>query len=120
MTNVPETQKGNWDDDFASTKDDRSNDRKLRYIAFDAEGDVDIRLVGSYVTFLQHWSPPFDKPMRTHKEYEAEDPAWQAGFKPRMQCAIHVIDRRDGQLKILQKSWTFFKAFKACSAVAMR
>ena len=110
-------EKGNWDDDFKSSKDNNSNGgngterRKAQFMMFKESGNYEVRFVGAYVRFLRHWMP-FDKKDRiiTHKDYKGKDPAWNAGFYPRKTFAIHVIDRKDQKLKILEKGSQIFEA----------
>ena len=115
MTDDLVAEKGNWDDFELNNNngDNGSGDlRKARYITFKKAGDYKVRLVGSHVKFRRHWQP-FAKGARiiTHPSYKDDDPAWAAGFYPKETFAIHVIDRRDGELKILEKGKSVFGAF---------
>lgn len=102
---------GNWDEDFKERKassDSQSGDSQNKYMKLSEEGNYKVRLVGPHVKFYRHWSP-----IRgiTHYDYKSNDPAWQAGFYPSKRFAINVIDRSDGQLKILEKGSQIFKVF---------
>lgn len=107
---------GNWDEDFknddSNNSDKNTERRKASYLTFDKSGNYTIRLVGNYVKFLRHWKP-FDTKDRviTDTTYKGKDPAWNAGFYPRTTFAIHVIDRADGKLKILEKGKQIFGEF---------
>lgn len=108
-------EKGSWDDfnkDEQEKKSGGEDRRRAEYMKFDKAGDYTIRLVGHHVQFLRHWDP-FERKDRviTDKTYKGKDPAWNAGFYPRKTFAIHVIDRADGQLKILEKGNQIFKEF---------
>lgn len=113
-----EANQGSWDSDFP--KDDKNkggdNNNRIPFMKFDGPGDYTIRLVGNHVKFRRHWQP-FTGRIITHDDYKNEDPAWQAGFYPREAFAIHVIDRADGQLKILEKGRSLFKQFARYKAV---
>lgn len=102
---------GNWDEKFDNDFSDDSN--TLSFMEFKKPGKYQVRFVGDYIKFMQHWNPPFSKPIRTHASYKDKDPAWIAGFFPKTQFAIHVIDRQDNTLKILQRSRTFLKHLMA-------
>ena len=102
-------EKGNWDDDFApkeNSYDDKAD--KLPYVKFDGDGDYKFRLIGGHVKYMKWWKPYVGI---THDDYKSEDPAWQAGFYPNTRFAIHVIDRADGKLKILDKGKSIFEVF---------
>jgi hypothetical protein len=88
-------ENGNWDEDFAP-KEQKSN-----------ENSEDQKRV----PWMHRWWSPFTTRIITHLSYKDEDPAWNAGFWPRKTFAIHVIDRADGQLKILEKGQSIFGAF---------
>lgn len=101
---------GNWDDfgkKPATTSGGGSNG-KLPYMKFSEEGVYRIRLLGKYVECLKYFKP---FPAITHISYKGKDPAWVAGFYPPTKYAIHMIDRADGQLKILEKGNNIFKHF---------
>jgi hypothetical protein len=103
---------GSWDTDFPKDDEKRnegSSNKRTPFMKTPA-GDYTIRLVGNHVKFYRHWQP-FTERVITHPDYKNEDPAWQAGFYPRETFAIHVIDRSDGQLKILEKGRSLFKQF---------
>ena len=103
-----QAEQGNWDD---LSEDKKSNSKgRTGFMKFDKPGDYTVRLVGNHVKFHRHWSP-FTERVITHYEYKENDPAWQAGFYPRTTFAIHVIDRADGELKILEKGSSLFKQF---------
>jgi len=102
--------KGNWDEDFKDkegAEGDKKEERKVPYMVM-GEGTHRVRLIGPHVKYLQYWNP-FS--VRTHKDYKNDDPAWQAGFYPNTRYAIHVIDRADGKLKMLDKGKTVFEKF---------
>lgn len=109
---------GDWDTDFKS-KDQNNNNpnggaggerRKTNYIKFDKPGVYQVRLFGKFVKFYSHWQP-FDRKVITLKEWSKEDPATVAGFYPRQTWAIHVIDRADGAVKVLEKGKKIFECF---------
>ena len=116
MTNSINADKGDWVDDFAPRKDGggKGNDDrpKLEWMKFPEPGDYSVRFVGNPVKYLKHNDPPFPFKNRviTHGSYKENDPAWQAGFYPSPFLAIFVIDRKDGGIKILDKSKKFFKS----------
>ena len=105
---------GDWDNDFPSDEENKSNENqsnnRIPFMKFDKPKDYTVRLVGNHVKFYRHWQPFTDRVI-THPDYKSEDPAWQAKFYPRETFAIHVIDREDGQLKILEKGRSLFKQF---------
>ena len=102
---------GNWDEDYPDKPENNNGDQKQAvWMKFDKPGSYTIRLVGKYVTYFRHWKP-FSERVITHPEYKSQDPAWKAGFSPRKGHAIHIIDRSDGQVKILDKSNAFFRNF---------
>lgn len=108
---VKEAEVGSWDTDFPADDNSQNNDRKkIEWMGFPKPGSYTVRLVGKYVKFLRHWKPFTDRVI-THPDYKDEDPAWQAGFYPRRTFAVHVIDRTDGKLKILEKGSSIFKYF---------
>jgi len=114
---MSQAEKGNWDDFEKEKPGNNNNDgnterRKIEYMKFDKPGDYTIRLVGNHVKFLRHWDP-FERKDRviTDASYKGKDPAWNAGFYPRKTYAIHIIDRADGVLKILEKGTQIFKEF---------
>jgi hypothetical protein len=115
-------EKGNWDVDFPteekSTSADGQERRKAKYMQFKEARPYTVRLVGNHVKFLRHWSP-FENKDRviTNASYKDDDPAWKAGFFPRKTFAIHVIDRSDGELKILEKGNQIFKEFARYKAI---
>lgn len=102
---------GSWDEDFPADSEEKQDDTKrLPFMKFDKPRDYMIRLVGNHVKFYRHWQP-FTERVITHPEYKNEDPAWQNGFIPRETFAIHIIDREDGKLKIMEKGRSLFKQF---------
>ncbi|MFA7219429.1 MAG: hypothetical protein WC119_02915 [Synergistaceae bacterium] len=107
---------GSWDTDFPPEEEknkgnsNRNNRDRIPFMTFDKPGDYTIRLVGNHVRFWRHWQP-FTQRVISHINYKDEDPAWQAGFYPRETFAIHIIDRADGKLKILEKGRSLFKQF---------
>jgi hypothetical protein len=110
---------GEWDKDFVKDengKEERSNDQRLPFMKFEGPGTYTLRLVGSYVKFLRHWQP-FTGRVITHPSYKGSDPAWNAKFYPRLTYAMHVIDRADGQLKLLEKGSSLFEQFSAYKTV---
>jgi len=116
---VNKAEKGNWDEDFPTEEESKSTERrKAKFMQFKGAGKYTVRLVGNHVKFLRHWSP-FESKDRviTNASYKGDDPAWQAGFYPRKTFAIHVIDRADGELKILEKGNQIFKEFARYKAI---
>lgn len=130
---------GDWVEDFAEGNDDNkpkyNNDKKIGWMTFPKPGTYTVRLIGGKdipdeadpkkikhkmgaVSFLKYYKP-FNivakaekvRAVITHKLYKDEDPAWLAGFWPGKTFAIHVIDRADGTLKILEKGKTLFNKF---------
>lgn len=101
-----------WDlrDDGKEQKGDLP---KAEWMKFDKQGDYTVRLVGKPVEFLRHSEPFGKKRIITHAEYKDLDPAWKAGFRPRTTNAIHIIDRADGRLKVLEKGRTVFDQIRA-------
>jgi hypothetical protein len=113
MSEKQQANIGDWDNDFPADeqKGSKQQDRKsLPFMKFEKPGDYTIRLVGAHVKFRRHWKPFSDR-IISHDTYEGKDPAWNAGFFPRETFAIHVIDRADGKLKILEKGRSLFKQF---------
>jgi len=109
-----EAEKGSWDEfeDKEKKVEDQSDKKRLPFVKFDKPGDYTFRLVGGYVKFLRYWAPFSSKDrVITHKDYLNEDPVYKAGFYPKETYAIHVIDRADGKLKILEKGRSIFKEF---------
>jgi hypothetical protein len=107
-----EANKGDWDADFSKEKKPH-NENKMTWMKFSEPRSYRVRLVGPFVKFLRHNTPPFALKDRviTHESYKGEDPAWKAGFYPRTCYAIHVFDRDDKKLKILEKGTSVFKVF---------
>lgn len=113
MSDNKKADVGSWDTDFPADKEKTNNDyneKRLPFMKFEKPGDYTIRLVGNHVKFHRHWAP-FKNRVISHIDYKDEDPAWQAGFYPRETFAIHIIDRQDGELKILEKGRSLFKQF---------
>jgi len=114
-----EAQFGNWKDEYTKDKNNGGQKPKkemLPFVAFDHEGKYIVRLVGKHVHFLKYFFPfkKLKKRVITHEDYADVDPAWKAGFPRQEMAAIHVIDRSDGKLKILEKNrWGIFKAFQS-------
>jgi hypothetical protein len=109
--------KGNWDEDFAprpETEKKEGPNGKLPYVKFDKDGDYRFRLVGPHVKYYKHWKPIV---AITHPDYKQDDPAWKAGFWPPKRFCIHVIDRADGKLKLLDKGNSVFKTFASFMTV---
>jgi hypothetical protein len=113
-TEVLKADESDWISDFAEKKEnEKGGDKKKNvWMKFDHPGEYQIRLVGKAVKFNKYFKP-FGKGTRviSHKNYKDEDPAWQAGFYPNETFAIHVIDRADGVLKIMEKGKGLFKHF---------
>lgn len=108
---------GDWEKDFAKKEGETTgkkqyNDKKIEWMKFDKPGKYKVRLVGKYVKYLKHYKP-FGKGVRiiSHPDYKKQDPAWLAGFYPGDTFAIHIIDRADGKLKILDKGKKLFECF---------
>jgi hypothetical protein len=114
MTEVLKADDSDWSVDFADKKavDKVGDKKKNNWMKFDHPGEYTIRLVGKAVKFHKYFKP-FGKGTRviSHKNYKDEDPAWQAGFYPNETFAIHIIDRADGLLKIMEKGKGLFKHF---------
>ena len=112
---------GNWDEDFKKEEKQAENQyKKIPFMTFPKPAKYQVRLVGKYVKFLKHWQPLSDAvkyPIITHESYKGQDPAWKAGFYPQERYAIHVIDRSDGQVKILEQGKTLFNKFAAYKEV---
>jgi hypothetical protein len=111
-------ESGSWDDVAKTSGDNNNNnDKKTEWMTFPNEGKYQIRLVGKFVEFYRHWEP-FGRGTRliTHPDYKTQDPAWKAGFYPRKTYAIHVIDRADGKLKVLEKGKGIFEHFATWKA----
>jgi len=119
-----QANEGSWDTDFPPETEGQDGDKskgsngkaRLPYMKFDKPGEYTVRLIGKHVKFLRHWKP-FTERVITDEAYKNEDPAWLAKFYPRVTFAIHVIDRADGQLKILEKGRSLFKCFAREKAV---
>lgn len=114
--NPLDAQYGDWMADFTKkegeSKGNGGNRGKIEWIKFDKPGKYKVRLVGKYVKYLKHYKP-FGVGARiiTHPSYKKDDPAWQAGFYPGDAFVIHVIDRADGKLKLLDKGRKLFECF---------
>ena len=116
---------GDWDEDFNKESNPKSDDgtgsdyRKVVYMDMSQAKTYKIRLVGSHVKFRKHWQPI---KATVKDDGKSMDPAWQAGFLPGRRFAINVIDKTDlakgetGELKVLEKGATVFKAFAAYKA----
>ena len=111
---------GNWDEDFkkeekaATNNGERPNYKKIPFMSFPKPGKYQVRLVGKHVKFLKHWQPLSETvkyPIITHPTFKGQDPAWKAGFYPSERYAIHVIDRADGQVKVLEQGKALFSKF---------
>lgn len=116
MSDERQADVGSWDTDFPPEDKKEGGKgkgngefKRTPYMKL-TPGDHTIRLVGNHVKFRRHWQPFSDRVI-SHDSYKEVDPAWQAGFYPRETFAIHVIDRADGQLKILEKGRSLFKQF---------
>lgn len=106
MSDTHVAEKANWDGNFEKPN---NTGKKAVYMKFDGPGDYQVRFLGSFVKFLRH-NDPFERArVITHPSYKDQDPAWAAGFVPRETYAIHVLDRRDGIIKILEKGNSIFK-----------
>lgn len=133
-------EEGDWVNDFSSNegndkKPKYNNDKKIGWMTFDKPGTYTVRLIGGKdipdekdpkkvnhkmgaVCFYKYFKP-FNviakaekiRAVISHRLYKDEDPAWQAGWYPNKTFAIHVIDRADGKLKILEKGKTLFNKF---------
>jgi hypothetical protein len=110
-----EAMAGDWLNDFSANNngngDNNKNSKKLPFLNHKEVGTYDVRLVGKYVKYLSYYKPFEGKRVITHPTYKDKDPAWVAKFYPQVRFAIHVIDRKDGKLKILDASKTLFKEF---------
>lgn len=106
-------QNGNWDEDFKDNENGGNssanpNQRKLTYMDMKNEGVYVFRLVGPHIKCRKSFKPYKATVQDTEKE---NSPAWKAGWFPPKRYAINVIDRADGQLKILEKGASVFKHF---------
>lgn len=116
MTEVIKADECDWVADFQERKKEpgqgQGDRKKMDWMKFDKPGSYTVRLVGKSVKFLKYYKP-YGKGTRiiTHKNYRDEDPAWQAGFYPNDTFAVHIIDRADGKIKILEKGRGLFKSF---------
>ena len=112
-----EAMEGDWATDFNKREGSNDNNQpenreKLPFLDHKEPGSYLVRLVGKYVTYLTYFEPFRGKRVITHPSYKGKDPAWNAKFYPQKKFAIHVIDRKDGKLKILDASKTLFECFK--------
>lgn len=109
---------GTWDDinNRQNEKNQSSGEQKARlpFVSFPKSGIYKMRLIGKHIRCLKYWSPI---KAITHPDYKGKDPAWVAGFYPPTKYAIHVIDRADGKLKLLEKGNSLFKYFANFKAV---
>lgn len=111
--------KGDWDSSFPTNEERAAqrNEKRTEWMKFPKPGTYQVRLVGPFVEFHRH-NKPFDgERVITNIKYKEQDPAWQAGFYPRQTFAIHIIDRADGKLKILEKGNSVFRAFSTYKKV---
>ena len=107
---------GSWDEDFPkqteNKKDSSGGDRKkAKYMDLSKPGRYLVRIVGNYVSYFRRWTPEVIENHTTHLEYKDKDPFWKAGFRTPKRFAIHVIDRADGEIKILDKGPGIFEEF---------
>jgi len=105
-----QAEKGTWDD-FAEEKQNtqsQSDKPKTNYLDTSKGGKFVVRPVGPHIKCRKLFKPYM---ATLRDEDKANDPAWKAGFFPSKRYAINVIDRADGQLKVLEKGATVFKAF---------
>jgi len=112
-TNPLDAQYGDWASDFNKENKENTNSKgKIEWMKFDKPGKYKVRLVGKYVKYLKHYKP-FPKGIRvlTHPSYKGEDPAWKAGFYPADTFVIHIIDKQDSKLKLLDKGRKIFECF---------
>jgi len=113
--NPLDAQFGDWMKDFAKKEGSSgggASRNKIEWIKFDKPGKYPVRLIGKYVEYLKHYKPfPFGTRLISHPSYKGKDPAWAAGFYPGTSYAIHIIDRADGKLKILDKGRKLFECF---------
>jgi len=116
--NTQQANTGDWDSDFPTDEEKKErkeskNFKKTEWMKFPKPGSYTIRLAGKFVKYLRYGDVPFGRGVRviTHPSYKGEDPAWEAEFYPRESFAIHIIDRADGKVKILDKGNSIFKAF---------
>lgn len=116
-------KKGDWDSDFPSDEEKAAkraangNRKKTEWMKFPKPGAYRVRLVGGYVKFFRHNKPFENERVITDETYRDQDPAWKGGFYPRETYAIHVIDRADGKLKVLEKGTSIFRAFSTYKKV---
>ena len=118
MTEAIRAEECDWATDFKekdrkpNTNKGQGDRKKMEWMKFDHPGSYVVRLVGKRVMFKKYYKP-FGKGTRiiTHDNYKDEDPARLAGFYPNNTFAVHIIDRADGHLKILEKGNGLFKYF---------
>jgi len=100
----------NWDDlgGESSGGGNRFNRKEINYVKIQENATSRLRLVGNPVMCLKHW-----KPIMATSPGEGKDVCWdEGGHKPKKQYSIWVIDRADGQMKVLDFGATLLKAFK--------
>ena len=105
-----------WDEDFKPKEEKSSGGNEDRvnheWLKYSEPGEYHLRLIGNAIKYLKHRDPPFNFRSRviTHPSYKGEDKAWAAKFYPSKFFAMFCIDRRDGSIKILDRSSKFFEA----------
>lgn len=103
-------EKGNWDSDFADDNDSggKADLPKTPYLDTSKGGDYTFRPVGPHIKCRKAFKPY----TATLQDSDLDtDPASKAGWFFSKRYAINVIDRADGQLKVLEKGATVFKGF---------
>jgi hypothetical protein len=103
-------EKGNWDDFNDDEKGNGSTtDRpKTPYLDTSKAGTYKFRPVGPYIKCRKSFKPY--RATLSDKDLET-DPAAKAGWYLPRRYAINVIDRADGELKVLEKGASVFKGF---------
>lgn len=71
-----------------------------------------VRLVSKPVRYFQHWEPvPCRSPGIDESTGQTIDPLMQLGYKPKKTFAIWVIDRADGQFKVMDFPQSLYNEF---------
>ena len=90
--------------------------RGSKYLKFEKDHVYTIRLVGQAVEFCKFYLPKYRKSV--YVEPEDKDAAAKVlervtgtAIAPTQRFAVNVIDRADGNVKILEGGWSIFKFF---------
>lgn len=104
--------------DWESLGGSRDENKKSAFIKFEAGKQKVFRPIGKPVTFYKFFiaSKSGNKSLVVDPEYKDKAAAMlsaHAGqeFSPNRRFAIHVIDREDGEIKILEQGTMIFNAF---------